>query len=95
MSIGRAWEKVAAWPDDYNAVRSNSLLGYNTSPAFAVELEKQRTASLRMAESGRYAAQCFTRATAQQSMLDSNPNWIWGSRHGLQPTTDIRSKWIN
>lgn len=55
MSIGHAREKIAAWIDDYNAVRPHSSLGYATPAAFAAELEKQRAASLRIA--GGYATQ--------------------------------------
>ena len=55
MSIDHAREKIAAWIDDYDAVRPHSSLEYATPAAFAAELEKQWAASLRIAEG--YATQ--------------------------------------
>lgn len=47
LSLAHARIEIAAWVDDYNRERPHSSLGYATPAAFAAELDKQRTASLR------------------------------------------------
>ena len=54
-SMPHAREKIALWVDDYNSGRPHSSLGYATPAAFAAELRKQGSASLRIA--GGYATQ--------------------------------------
>ncbi|WP_143737079.1 IS3 family transposase [Erythrobacter tepidarius] len=47
MSLAHARVEIAAWVEDYNRERPHSSLGYATPAAFAAELNKQWTASLR------------------------------------------------
>ena len=46
MSLAQVRAVLAAWRDDYNAVRPRSSHGYAAPAAFAAELKKQGAASL-------------------------------------------------
>ena len=47
LSLAHARVEIAAWVEDYNRERPHSALGYKTPAAFAAELDKQWSASLR------------------------------------------------
>jgi len=47
MNLDHARAAIAAWVEDYNRERPHSSLGYGTPAAFAAELNKQWSASLR------------------------------------------------
>jgi hypothetical protein len=47
MSLAHARVEIGAWVEDYNRERPHSSLGYATPAAFAAELNKQWSASLR------------------------------------------------
>ncbi len=55
LSMAHARVEIAAWVEGYNQERPHSSLGYATPAAFAAELDKGWSASLRPAGSATHA----------------------------------------
>jgi len=69
LSLAHARVEIAAWVEDYNRERPHSSLGYETTAAYAAELERQWPAPLRPAGSA-------TQAIASTAPMRNKTAWL-------------------